>query len=103
MPYKEESDEPAKLDTIPARFLKSRRKNGGRLHGFSHRRLRPTLHVTSAATSAAPSERVARGPMRAIDIHHHYSPPELVEEIKKHGKALGIEYFPPRDAVYERT
>ncbi len=39
-----------------------------------------------------------RGPARAIDIHHHYFPPELVDEIKQHGKALGIEYVPPRDA-----
>ena len=36
---------------------------------------------------------------RAIDIHHHYFPPELIDEIKKHGKALGgIEYFPPKQA-----
>src|SRR5690349_5621999 len=33
----------------------------------------------------------------AIDIHHHYFPPELVNEIKDHGKTLGIEYFPPKD------
>jgi aminocarboxymuconate-semialdehyde decarboxylase len=35
---------------------------------------------------------------RAIDIHHHYFAPELIAEIKQHGKALGIEYFPPKDA-----
>src|SRR6266568_4977330 len=35
----------------------------------------------------------------AIDIHHHYFPPELIDEIKQHGKALGgIEYFPPKQA-----
>ena len=34
---------------------------------------------------------------RAVDIHHHYFPPELIDEIKTHGKALGgIEYFPPK-------
>ena len=27
----------------------------------------------------------------AIDIHHHYLPPELLEEGKSHGKALGVE------------
>jgi len=27
----------------------------------------------------------------AIDIHHHYLPPGLVEEAKSHGKALGVE------------
>jgi aminocarboxymuconate-semialdehyde decarboxylase len=35
---------------------------------------------------------------RAIDIHHHYFAPELIAEIKQHGKALGVEYFPPKDA-----
>jgi aminocarboxymuconate-semialdehyde decarboxylase len=32
----------------------------------------------------------------AIDIHHHYFPPELMDEIKAHGKSLGIEHFPPK-------
>lgn len=27
----------------------------------------------------------------AIDIHHHYLPPGLVEELKAHGKAVGAE------------
>ncbi len=27
----------------------------------------------------------------AIDIHHHYVPPGLLEESKRHGKALGVE------------
>ena len=27
----------------------------------------------------------------AIDIHHHYLPPGLVEELKTHGKAVGTE------------
>jgi aminocarboxymuconate-semialdehyde decarboxylase len=35
---------------------------------------------------------------RAIDIHHHYIPPELIEEVKRGGKTLGVEYFPPKDA-----
>lgn len=34
----------------------------------------------------------------AIDIHHHYIPPELIEEVKNNGKTLGVEYFPPKDA-----
>jgi aminocarboxymuconate-semialdehyde decarboxylase len=33
---------------------------------------------------------------QAIDIHHHYFPPELMDEVKNHGKTLGIEYFPPK-------
>jgi len=28
---------------------------------------------------------------RAIDIHHHYVPKALLEEAKRHGKALGVE------------
>ena len=36
--------------------------------------------------------------LSAIDIHHHYIPLELIEEVKIHGKALGVEYFPPKDA-----
>ncbi len=35
---------------------------------------------------------------RAIDIHHHYIPPELIEAVKNNGKALGVEYFPPKQA-----
>lgn len=35
---------------------------------------------------------------RAIDIHHHYIPLELIDEVKRNGKALGVEYFPPKDA-----
>ncbi|MCH6545436.1 MAG: amidohydrolase [Deltaproteobacteria bacterium] len=31
------------------------------------------------------------GIVRAIDIHHHYFPPGLVDEVSKHGKALGVE------------
>src|SRR5574341_1900882 len=27
----------------------------------------------------------------AIDIHHHYVPPSLLQEAKRHGKALGVE------------
>jgi len=38
------------------------------------------------------------GSLRAIDIHHHYIPLELIDEVKRNGKALGIEYFPPKDA-----
>lgn len=35
---------------------------------------------------------------RAIDIHHHYIPLELIDEVKKNGKTLGVEYFAPKDA-----
>ena len=28
---------------------------------------------------------------KAIDIHHHYVPQQLIEETKRHGKALGVE------------
>jgi aminocarboxymuconate-semialdehyde decarboxylase len=29
--------------------------------------------------------------MKAIDVHHHYVPQQLIEETKRHGKALGVE------------
>ena len=51
----------------------------------------------SACATVSPSS--GRSMARAIDIHHHYFPPELIDEIKQHGKALGgIEYFPPKQA-----
>lgn len=64
------------------------------------------LAATSAVVSsgllsgcAASAPGGATSTARAIDIHHHYFPPELIDEIKKHGKALGgIEYFPPKQA-----
>jgi aminocarboxymuconate-semialdehyde decarboxylase len=43
--------------------------------------------VKSDPTSAA----------RAIDIHHHYFPRELIDEVKQHGNALGVEYIQPKD------
>jgi aminocarboxymuconate-semialdehyde decarboxylase len=51
--------------------------------------------LAGCATTATTSQSTAS----AIDIHHHYFPPELIEEIKTHGKALGgIEHFPPKQA-----
>ena len=29
--------------------------------------------------------------MKAIDVHHHYVPRQLIEETKRHGKALGVD------------
>ena len=49
-----------------------------------------------AQTSINSAKTPANGPSHAIDIHHHYFAPELIGEIKQHGKALGIEYFPPK-------
>lgn len=37
---------------------------------------------------------------RAIDIHHHYFPAELINEIKQHGKSLGIEYLPSKGGAH---
>jgi len=51
-----------------------------------------------AQTSSQSAGRSAGGPARAIDIHHHYFAPELVNEIKQHGNALGIEYYAPKDS-----
>ena len=51
-----------------------------------------------AQTSMQPAGRSAGGFAHAIDIHHHYIPPELIDEVKRNGQALGVEYFPPKDA-----
>lgn len=51
-----------------------------------------------AQTSTLSSARAGGGIPSAIDIHHHYIPLELIEEVKRNGKALGVEYFPPKDA-----
>ncbi len=52
--------------------------------------------LSSGCATVSPG-RVANT-SRAIDIHHHYIPLELIEEVKRNGKALGVEYFPPKDA-----
>ncbi|HZA52758.1 MAG TPA: amidohydrolase family protein [Candidatus Udaeobacter sp.] len=57
-----------------------------------------TLAVSAGALSGCATMSAGGGSStaRAIDIHHHYFPPELITEIKQHGKALGIEYFAPK-------
>jgi hypothetical protein len=60
-----------------------------------------TLAVSAGALSGCATMSASGGSStaRAIDIHHHYFPPELIDEIKQHGTALGgIEYFPPKQA-----
>ena len=48
--------------------------------------------LAGCATTATTSQSTAS----AIDIHHHYIPMELIDEVKKNGKTLGVEYFPPK-------
>jgi aminocarboxymuconate-semialdehyde decarboxylase len=50
--------------------------------------------LAGCATSSTTSRTTAS----AIDIHHHYIPLELIDEVKRNGKTLGVEYFPPKDA-----
>jgi len=50
----------------------------------------------SGCATMTPSSRSSAA--QAIDIHHHYIPLELIDEVKKSGKTLGVEYFPPKDA-----
>src|ERR1044071_3992515 len=59
-----------------------------------------TAVVSSGLLSgcASMSSESAGQTASAIDIHHHYIPPELIEEVKTNGKTLGVEYFPPKDA-----
>ena len=52
--------------------------------------------LTGCAQTAMQSSTKAGGGLRAIDIHHHYIPLELIDEVKRNGKALGVEYFPPK-------
>jgi aminocarboxymuconate-semialdehyde decarboxylase len=53
--------------------------------------------LTGCATMATDgSNKTAR----AIDIHHHYFPAELINEIKQHGKSLGIEYLPSKGEAH---
>jgi aminocarboxymuconate-semialdehyde decarboxylase len=35
--------------------------------------------------------------LRAIDIHHHYVPPEVLAETKRHGKSFGVELVEGKD------
>src|SRR5215471_2862213 len=51
-----------------------------------------------AQTSTQRARISAGGLASAIDIHHHYIPPQLMDEVKRTGQALGVEYFPPKDA-----
>jgi aminocarboxymuconate-semialdehyde decarboxylase len=48
-------------------------------------------------TGCAATSTANRASASAIDIHHHYIPLELIEEVKRNGKALGVEYLPPKD------
>ncbi len=55
------------------------------------------LLMGCAQTATQPSTKPGGSGLRAIDIHHHYIPLELIDEVKRNGKALGVEYFPPKD------
>ena len=82
----EENDEAPNLNDDPARFPAVRRQDRGRLSGSL------LLDVRQTAMQSSTSWRR----FRAIDIHHHYVPPQLIDEVKRNGKALGVEYFPPK-------
>jgi hypothetical protein len=38
-------------------------------------------------------------PTHAIDIHHHFVPERVVDEAKRHGKALGVQTFDDKDGT----
>ena len=46
------------------------------------------------AGCAATSTSTRTGPS-AIEIHHHYFPPELIAEVKQHGKSIVFEDLAP--------
>ena len=41
-----------------------------------------------------------RSAMDAIDIHHHYVPEQVIEEARRHGKALGVELSEDQDGSF---
>ena len=49
----------------------------------------PIIRLVSRLRHDRAHDNKARTTISAIDIHHHYFPPELIDEIKQHGKALG--------------
>jgi hypothetical protein len=57
-----------------------------------------TIVSSAVLSGCATTQMTSRNASRAIDIHHHYVPPQLIDEVKRNGKALGVEYFPPKDA-----
>jgi aminocarboxymuconate-semialdehyde decarboxylase len=50
----------------------------------------------AGCTAYSTADRAPQSP-RAVDIHHHYFAPELIDEIKRNGKALGIEHVAPKN------
>jgi len=38
-------------------------------------------------------------PNGAIDIHHHFVPEQIIEEARRHGRALGVEVFQTKDGA----
>src|SRR4051812_8398387 len=48
-------------------------------------------------TASAAVSTFSAQPTRAIDIHHHYIPPELLVEAKSHADALSLEVSENRD------
>ena len=86
----EENDEAPNLNDDPARFPAVRQQDRGRLSG--------SVTNGMCADRDANHRQKAGGGLRAIDIHHHYIPLELIDEVKRNGKALGVEYFPPKTA-----
>jgi aminocarboxymuconate-semialdehyde decarboxylase len=60
----------------------------------------PAQSASFAQATTAQDDKAKKGPARAIDVHHHYFPPELREEIKRHGKALGAELAASEDGSF---
>jgi aminocarboxymuconate-semialdehyde decarboxylase len=52
---------------------------------------------TGLLAGCATTATTARTTASAIDIHHHYIPMELIDEVKKNSKTLGVGYFPPKN------
>ncbi len=85
------------METAPAILPAQPISRRAFLAGLTTTGLSLTMPVTGSASE--PASRPASQPasvarsqaVRAIDIHHHYIPPELLDEAKQHSRSLGVE------------
>jgi aminocarboxymuconate-semialdehyde decarboxylase len=81
------------MDAAPATFPAQPISRRLFLAGLTTAGLSVSGLETGPEIGSAPqlASRSRAQPVRAIDIHHHYIPPELLEEAKNHSRSLGVE------------
>jgi aminocarboxymuconate-semialdehyde decarboxylase len=77
------------MDAAPAAFPDLSLSRRAFLAGLTSAGLSAALPDPGAAPQLA--RRAQAQPVRAIDIHHHYIPPELLQEARSHSSSLGVE------------